>query len=131
MDRHWLVRAWLAALLTLVAVGTIAPVQDAAARTSDAEEGIRADALPADARATLDRIRAGSPLPYERDGVAFGNRERLLPARPRGYYHEYTVRTPGARTRGARRIVCGGAIRAATECYYSSDHYRSFKRILQ
>ncbi|HKW81632.1 MAG TPA: ribonuclease domain-containing protein, partial [Casimicrobiaceae bacterium] len=73
----------------------------------------------------------GERLPYERDGVVFGNRERLLAARPRGYYHEYTVKTPGARTRGARRIVCGGAVRAVTECYYSNDHYRSFRRILQ
>jgi ribonuclease T1 len=103
----------------------------AAARTPHAAEEIRVDALPPEARATLERIRTGRPLPYERDGVVFGNRERLLPAKPRGYYHEYTVRTPGERTRGARRIVCGGAIDSTAECYYSDDHYRSFKGIKQ
>ena len=86
-------------------------------------------ALPAQARATLDRIRSGGPFPYPRDGVVFGNRERILPAQPRGYYHEYTVPTPGARTRGARRIVCGGNPAMLTECYYSDDHYQTFRRI--
>jgi ribonuclease T1 len=88
--------------------------------------------LPAEARQTESLIRAGGPFPYAKDGMAFGNRERLLPRQPRGYYREYTVRTPGARDRGARRIVCGG--RAATSpdaCYYSADHYASFRRIAQ
>ena len=65
----------------------------------------------------------------ERDGVTFGNRERSLPPRRRGYYHEYTVATPGERTRGARRIVCGGPRRTPEVCYYSDDHYASFRRI--
>jgi ribonuclease T1 len=86
-------------------------------------------ALPAEARTTLDRIRAGAPFPYPRDGVVFSNRERLLPAKPRGYYHEYTVPTPGAKTRGARRVVCGGAVPTLSECYYSDDHYQSFRKI--
>jgi ribonuclease T1 len=90
---------------------------------------IAAQALPAEARATLARIRAGGPFPYERDGVVFGNRERLLPAEARGYYLEYTVPTPGVRGRGARRIVCGGHVAADSECYYSDDHYRSFRKI--
>jgi ribonuclease T1 len=85
--------------------------------------------LPAQARETLAAIRRGGPFRFDRDGVVFGNRERLLPAKPRGYYHEYTVPTPGSRTRGARRIVCGGDIPSLTECYYSDDHYQSFKRI--
>ncbi len=119
----------LAALLVLVAIGMAASAQQASARTPYAPEEIRVDALPAEARATLERIRTGSRPSYERDGVVFGNREHLLPAKPRGYYHEYTVKTPGARTRAARRIVCGGEIRTPAECYYSSDHYRSFKRI--
>jgi ribonuclease T1 len=90
---------------------------------------IAAQALPAEARATLARIRASGPFPYERDGVVFGNRERLLPTEPRGYYLEYTVPTPGVRGRGARRIVCGGRVAVDSECYYSDDHYRSFRKI--
>ena len=83
--------------------------------------------LPKEALEVIAQIRKGGPFAYERDGVAFGNREKLLPAKPRGWYREYTVRTPGERTRGARRIVAG---RDGT-LYYSDDHYRSFKRILE
>ena len=85
--------------------------------------------LPAEAQATQRLIRAGGPFPHHKDGSVFGNRERALPARPRGYYHEYTVKMPGSRGRGAHRIVCGGDQRAARECWYSDDHYQSFKRI--
>ena len=81
--------------------------------------------LPAEARDTLQAIKRGGPFAYERDGVVFRNYERILPRQPRGYYREYTVRTPGARHRGARRIVCG----PLPECYYSADHYQTFKRI--
>ena len=77
----------------------------------------------------LLRIRAGGPFQFDRDGVVFGNRERSLPLRPRGYYHEYTVRTPGERTRGARRIVCGGPRASPEVCYYTDDHYQTFRRI--
>ena len=83
--------------------------------------------LPKEALETIALIRKGGPFPYDRDGVVFGNREKLLPARERGWYREYTVRTPGQRTRGARRIVAG---RDGT-LYYTDDHYRSFKRILE
>jgi ribonuclease T1 len=79
----------------------------------------------------LARIHAGGPFGYERDGVVFGNREHILPGRPRGYYHEYTVPTRGAHTRGARRIVCGGAREQPDSCYYTDDHYQSFRRILE
>ena len=82
-------------------------------------------ALPREAHATLALIKAGGPFPYAKDGSTFGNRERLLPARGRGYYREYTVSTPGARNRGARRIVAG----ASDEYYYTGDHYNSFRRI--
>jgi ribonuclease T1 len=85
--------------------------------------------LPKQAVATLRLIEAGGPFPFEKDGVVFGNRERLLPPHRRGYYHEYTVPTPRARDRGARRIVCGGPRRQIGDCYYSDDHYASFKRI--
>jgi ribonuclease T1 len=87
--------------------------------------------LPAEARQTEQLIRSGGPFPYAKDGTVFGNRERLLPRQQRGYYREYTVPTPGARSRGARRIVCGGLQPAAPEaCYYTSDHYASFRRIV-
>jgi ribonuclease T1 len=86
--------------------------------------------LPAEAQATERLVRAGGPFPYSKDGVVFGNRERFLPARPRGFYREYTVRTQGSRDRGARRIVCGGQPPSRPEtCYYSDDHYASFRRI--
>lgn len=81
--------------------------------------------LPAEAQHTLRLIRKGGPFPYQRDGVVFGNFERALPARSRGYYREYTVPTPGLSHRGARRIVAG----RNGELYYTGDHYRSFKRI--
>lgn len=86
--------------------------------------------LPAVAQATYARILAGGPFPYEKDGTVFFNRERLLPVMQRGYYREYTVARPGARNRGARRIVCGGLRPTAPDgCYYTSDHYASFRRI--
>jgi len=81
--------------------------------------------LPAEARDTLQAIKRGGPFAFERDAAVFGNYERILPNQPRGYYREYTVKTPGARNRGARRIVCGPPV----ECYYTADHYKSFKRI--
>ena len=81
--------------------------------------------LSPEARQTIRLIRAGGPFPHERDGVVFGNFERLLPVRSRGYYREYTVPTPGLAHRGARRIVAG----RGGELYYTGDHYRSFRRI--
>jgi ribonuclease T1 len=83
--------------------------------------------LPPAARETLRLVEVGGPFPYSKDGAVFGNRERLLPRRPRGYYREFTVRTPGARDRGPRRIIIG----RNGQAYYTDDHYRSFKRILQ
>ena len=88
--------------------------------------------LPPEARATEQLIHSGGPFPYSKDGATFGNRERVLPARPRGFYREYTVKTPGSRDRGARRVVCGGRQATAPEvCFYSDDHYTSFRRIVQ
>jgi ribonuclease T1 len=87
--------------------------------------------LPAEARSTEQLIRAGGPFPHAKDGTVFGNRERLLPSQARGYYREYTVSTPGARDRGARRIVCGGTRPARPDgCFYTADHYTSFSRIV-
>jgi ribonuclease T1 len=81
--------------------------------------------LPAEAGAIFDRVEAGGPFRYHRDGATFENREGVLPDEPRGYYREYTVDTPGGSDRGARRIVTGGA----GEVYYTEDHYDSFVRV--
>lgn len=115
----------LSALLALVLLCTL-PSQ---ARERDAAviDTIAVNALPREARQTLALIKSGGPFPYPRDGVTFQNRERLLPPRPRNYYREYTVPTPGARNLGARRIVTGQGV----EYYYTADHYRSFKRIIE
>ena len=83
-------------------------------------------ALPAEARQTVALIKRGGPYNYQRDGVVFGNYERLLPSRQRGYYREFTVPTPGASNRGAHRIIAGGG---TAEFYYTADHYRSFQRV--
>jgi ribonuclease T1 len=87
--------------------------------------------LPRQGQETYRLILAGGPFPYDKDGTVFGNRERLLPSKPRGFYREYTVRTPGSRNRGARRIVCGGPPRTPEACFYTHDHYASFRRIVE
>jgi ribonuclease T1 len=89
--------------------------------TEDAQTGF----LPPEARVTLQQIASGGPFTHRQDGVIFGNYENLLPQQPRGYYHEYTVETPGADTRGTRRIITGGTPPDAY--YYTDDHYRSFR----
>ncbi|HMC13454.1 MAG TPA: ribonuclease domain-containing protein [Gallionellaceae bacterium] len=102
------------------------------ARSNHAQDNVEIQSiavaeLPPEARDTLHLILHGGPFPYPRDGVVFGNYEHKLQQQRRGYYHEYTVKTPGASNRGARRIVCG----PLTECYYSGDHYRTFRRITE
>ena len=92
---------------------------------------VRLAELPSQGRETYERIRAGGPFPYDKDGTVFGNRERLLPLEKRGFYREYTVKTPGSRDRGARRIVCGGPKRTPQACYYTADHYASFRKIVE
>ena len=86
--------------------------------------------LPVQGRQTYEAILNGGPFRHEKDGSVFGNRERLLPREPRGHYREYTVETPGSRDRGARRIVCGGERTAPVACWYTADHYASFRRIV-
>ncbi|MEY2231107.1 MULTISPECIES: ribonuclease domain-containing protein [Streptomyces] len=88
---------------------------------------VRADGLPQQARDVLALIDKGGPYPYRQDGTVFGNFEKALPKQKRGYYHEYTVRTPGERDRGARRIVTG----EGGEFYYTDDHYDTFKAVLR
>ncbi len=108
----------------------VCPVQaKAAPDVVDATIGILQ--LPREGQETYRLIHQGGPFPYEKDGVVFGNRERLLSPKPRGFYREYTVKTPGERSRGARRIVCGGLeVNKPQSCYYSDDHYTSFREIV-
>jgi ribonuclease T1 len=106
-----------AASATPVASGTLATVTKAQ--------------LSAEAAETLRLIKAGGPFPFGEDGVLFRNSAALLPQHPRGYYHTYTVRTPGSADRGQRRIVCGGPRKQTGDCYYTDDYYVSFKRITE
>ena len=92
-----------------------------------AVDTIYAANLPTEARQTLALIKAGGPFPYERDGIVFGNFEKRLPLQPRGYYREYTVKTPWRRDRGPRRIITG----RDDSYYYTDDHYQSFRRIVE
>jgi len=112
--------------------GTLIPglVQARGFFDADTKTTISVSELPQQGVQTYELIHQGGPFAHEKDGVVFGNRERLLPAQKRGYYHEYTVRTPGARNRGARRIVCGGQPRTPDICYYTADHYASFRKIV-
>ena len=127
----------LLSLIVVLALGAMAWAGDAVAQTGRSVTTqigeIEFDVLPPQAQQTLALIRQGGPFPYRKDGTVFGNRERLLPPRPRGYYTEYTVPTPGSRDRGARRIVAGkgstGDPATSGEYYYTDDHYQSFRRI--
>ncbi|AKZ25579.1 MULTISPECIES: ribonuclease [Ralstonia solanacearum species complex] len=125
-----MVRGALAAMLALSVAGlpTAAAARDTTGMSA-AVGTIPAVDLPNEAQRTLVQIEQGGPFPYAKDGTTFGNYEGRLPARKRGYYREYTVKTRGARNRGARRIICGGDQRAANDCYYTEDHYNSFQRI--
>jgi ribonuclease T1 len=121
------VLAWVAALF-LACLPAPAPARGSLA------EPVAPAALPREARDTYALIQAGGPFPYARDGATFGNYEGALPPQRRGYYREYTVPTPGVKNRGARRIVCGGAAadwrgRRPAACYYTGDHYASFRQI--
>lgn len=125
-------RFWAAALVSAVAISVAVLGSGVEARRPSQEVVAALSALPAEARDTYRAIRSGGPFPYSKDGTVFGNRERLLPSQARGYYREYTVPTPGSHDRGARRIVCGGTQPAAPEaCWYTDDHYASFRLIAQ
>jgi ribonuclease T1 len=117
--------AWRRAAAALLAVSLFASGGAVAERAPDAIPEVAASELPGEAGATIALIRKGGPFRYRRDGATFGNFEERLPVKPRGYYREYTVRTPGAKDRGARRIVAG----RGGELYYTDDHYNSFRRI--
>ena len=124
-----LFRGFLTALLAVsfAASAAAAAPGNAAGEAWQSLPEIAVADLPREARETLALIRQGGPFPYERDGTVFGNYEKLLPPREHGYYREYTVKTPGAANRGARRLVVG----KGGELYYTDDHYKSFRRIRQ
>jgi ribonuclease T1 len=127
----WLVKA-LAAVLVVTAAASTILVQPQSPAEVHLPAVIGASALPVQGKAVMEQIRVGGPFRYEKDGTVFGNRERLLPGQKRGYYREYTVPTPGLNHRGARRIVCGGQKpRTPDDCYYTEDHYASFRLIVQ
>ena len=117
--------AWVvAAALAIAALALPAAAQRAPTPAEPVGE-IHVEQLPKEAKATIALIKKGGPCPYAKDGAIFGNREGLLPKQKRGYYREYTVKTPGERTRGARRIVVG----SAGEMYFTEDHYNHFRLI--
>ncbi|MEV7774286.1 ribonuclease domain-containing protein [Kitasatospora sp. NPDC086791] len=121
-------RAWKSRLVATatVALVTLAPIAVATEAHAAVSGSVCASALPAQARTTLDLIARGGPFPYSQDGVVFQNKERVLPSQSYGYYHEYTVVTPGAPTRGTRRIITG---KQYHEDYYTADHYVTFRRV--
>lgn len=112
-----------AAVVALLGAPALADARGARAATAIGT--VQRCRLPDEARRTIELVLRGGPFPHRRDGVVFENREGRLPSRPRGHYLEYTVPTPGRRDRGARRLVVGGG----KEFYYTSDHYRSFRRV--
>jgi ribonuclease T1 len=125
-------RPKLALALLLTSVLASAPAAKESLDGSVNAASVALASLPAEAQQTQQLILRGGPFPYRKDGSTFGNRERQLPAKPRGFYKEYTVKTPGSSDRGARRIVCGGPRPAQPEaCFYTADHYASFRRIVQ
>jgi ribonuclease T1 len=129
---QWAAKLALAFFSVLFLYGVSGPAEARTAAPAQGEDVVALGELPPQARQTWRLIMSGGPFPYEKDGTTFFNRERLLPSQKRGYYREYTVKTPGARNRGARRIVCGGKEPTRPDsCYYTADHYASFRRITQ
>jgi ribonuclease T1 len=124
---------WLAVLAGLIGVAGLFPhtAQAKGLFSPPSTQTVAIAQLPPEGQNMLALIYRGGPFTHGKDGAMFGNRERILPASARGYYREYTVRTPGERSRGARRIVCGGLQAAAPEgCFYTDDHYASFRKIV-
>ena len=128
--RRWVNSAWVTGFLLLSLTGAGTHLVHAKGPAASASEStISVAQLPSQGQDMMRLIYAGGPFKYDKDGVVFGNRERILPAKNRGFYREYTVKTSGERTRGARRIVCGGLQPTAPDaCYYTDDHYASFRK---
>ncbi|MDO9293590.1 MAG: ribonuclease domain-containing protein [Hydrogenophaga sp.] len=135
LDRIRWTRNWAVSAALLVAISTFVVQARSPAFSSlpgSAVASVAYSGLPVQGQEVMSQIRQGGPFRYEKDGTVFGNRERLLPGQKRCYYREYTVPTPGLNHRGARRIVCGGLKpRAPDGCYYTEDHYSSFRLIVQ
>lgn len=125
LNRFKLVLTGLTLSAALFAVG----IQAKAPPSVVSQSTISLAELPDSGVEIYQRIQQGGPFGSEKDGSVFGNRERLLPAQKRGFYREYTVPTPGLKHRGVRRIVCGGQTQRPEICYYTADHYESFRRI--
>jgi ribonuclease T1 len=106
------------------------PLFSKEARLDRSGSEVSVGSLPPQAQTTYRLVLQGGPYPYAKDGTTFSNRERLLPLETRGYYREYTVKTPWSTDRGARRIVCGGPVAVPVACYYTADHYASFRKIV-
>ena len=127
MARRW----WFTMLMGFILLACTNLVQARSPQEVQVKAKLLAKDLPREGQTTYQLIRKGGPFPYEKDGTVFGNRERLLPRETRGFYREYTVRTHGVRHRGARRIVCGGPVPTEPKaCYYTEDHYASFRLIV-
>lgn len=128
--RYRSLQRWVAAAGVVLALGCTALVQAKGPLAGTALPTIELRQLPAQGQEMMALIVSGGPFKYDKDGSVFGNRERVLPPEKRGFYREYTVKTPGERSRGARRIVCGGLQPAAPDaCFYTDDHYSSFRKI--
>jgi ribonuclease T1 len=122
---------WLVLLMGFILMVCTHMVQARSPQEVQSQPSLLVSEMPREGQKTYQLILEGGPFPYEKDGTVFGNRERLLPRHERGFYREYTVRTPGARNRGARRIVCGGQEPTRPKaCYYTEDHYASFRLIV-
>ena len=128
---------WLASLMLMLGLAGLggtslvqakSPLNGSAASSSLPTVELRQ--LPVQAQDVMGLIATGGPFKYDKDGTVFGNRERILPNEKRGFYREYTVKTPGEKSRGARRIVCGGLQPTSPDaCFYTDDHYSSFRKI--
>ncbi|MDB5860895.1 MAG: hypothetical protein JWQ76_4584 [Ramlibacter sp.] len=129
LSRRAVVKFALTSAILALALTGIPAVQ--ARERQDGAATVRVAELPRQGQEAYGRIRQGGPFQFDKDGMVFGNRERQLPTERRGYYREYTVTTPGSRDRGARRIVCGGPARAPHACFYTADHYASFRKIVE
>lgn len=128
--RYFVEHSTKLALTAILVVASVAPSGVyAKSAVPDSLATIKVTELPQQGQQTYERIHQGGPFAYDKDGTVFGNRERLLPTAKRGFYREYTVKTPGSRDRGAKRIVCGGQPKTPDSCFYTADHYSSFRRI--
>jgi ribonuclease T1 len=128
---NWAGKLALACFVSLASLSGPSLVHARTPGSADPQATVSVVELPRQGRETYQLILQGGPFPFDKDGSVFGNRERLLPPYRRGYYREYTVKTPGERNRGARRIVCGGQPRTPDACYYTADHYASFRKIVE